>query len=222
MASSVGTTLARHRDREGHSAGACAVTVPVMAVGYAQHEMDEQAAAPFLIDAVQVRPAGGWIGITPCPGTNRFPARVEPWERDLEGDFDAIAAWRAAAVVTLMREREIRSPSIADIRLAAERRGLQWHHLPIDDAGVPDPDFETRWQRSGPVVRAMLRTGRRVLVHCQGGLGRSGMIAARLLVELGEMPAVAIERVRHARPGAIETEAQAAHVVACRELAGDD
>jgi protein tyrosine phosphatase (PTP) superfamily phosphohydrolase (DUF442 family) len=180
--------------------------------------MDDQAAAPFLIEAVEVASSGGWIGITPCPGTHRFPARLEPWERDLEGDFDAIAAWGPVAVVTLMREREIRRPSIDDIRRAAERRGLEWHHLPIVDAGVPDGKFETCWQRSGPGLRAILRAGRRVLVHCQGGLGRSGMIAARLLVELGERPAAAIERVRAARPGAIETEAQAAHVRACRAV----
>jgi len=55
-----------------------------------------------------------------------------------------------------------------------------------------------------------------VLIHCTGGLGRSGMIAARLLVELGEEPRLAMQRVRAARPGAIETAAQEAYVLACR------
>jgi ADP-ribosyl-[dinitrogen reductase] hydrolase len=54
-----------------------------------------------------------------------------------------------------------------------------------------------------------------VLLHCRGGLGRSGTIAARLLVELGENPRVAIDRVRRARHGAIETPAQEAHVLSC-------
>jgi ADP-ribosyl-[dinitrogen reductase] hydrolase len=49
-----------------------------------------------------------------------------------------------------------------------------------------------------------------------GGLGRSGMIAARLLVELGEEPRAAIQRVRAVRRGAIETAAQEAYVLACR------
>ena len=33
-----------------------------------------------------------------------------------------------------------------------------------------------------------LRSGRDVLVHCKGGLGRAGTIAARLMVELGTPP----------------------------------
>ena len=40
-----------------------------------------------------------------------------------------------------------------------------------------------------------------VLVHCRGGLGRAGTIAARLLIELGVEPAKAIEDVRAVRPG---------------------
>lgn len=51
-----------------------------------------------------------------------------------------------------------------------------------------------------------------MLVHCKGGLGRAGMIAARLLVELGMPPDTAIRQVRLARRGAIETPAQLAVV----------
>jgi len=43
-----------------------------------------------------------------------------------------------------------------------------------------------------------------LLVHCRGGLGRAGMIAARLLVELGMKPTKAMAMVRAARPNAIE------------------
>jgi ADP-ribosyl-[dinitrogen reductase] hydrolase len=67
-------------------------------------------------------------------------------------------------------------------------------------------------------LRGKLRQGGRLLLHCAGGLGRSGTIAARLLVELNEAaPEAAILAVRAARPGAIETPAQAAHVRAARQ-----
>ena len=60
-----------------------------------------------------------------------------------------------------------------------------------------------------PEVKKRLDAGENILVHCRGGLGRAGMIAARLLVETGGVePEVAIERVRAVRPGAIETGAQ--------------
>ena len=88
---------------------------------------------------------------------------------------------------------------------AGEMRRL---HLPIADFSVPTETFEQQWQAQGPEIRALLRGGADVLVHCKGGLGRAGMIAARLLVELGMPPDDAIAAVRRARPGAIETPAQ--------------
>jgi protein-tyrosine phosphatase len=57
-------------------------------------------------------------------------------------------------------------------------------------------------------LRSILRNDSDVLVHCRGGLGRAGTIAARLLVELGMDPAKAIENVRAVRAGAIETSDQ--------------
>ena len=62
----------------------------------------------------------------------------------------------------------------------------------------------------------LLRSGRDVLVHCRGGLGRAGTIAARLLIELGMEPATAIRQVRAVRPGAIETLEQEKYVLGIR------
>lgn len=55
-----------------------------------------------------------------------------------------------------------------------------------------------------------------MLVHCRGGLGRAGTIAARLLVELGMQPTEAIAGVRAVRPGAIETSDQEKFVLGIR------
>ena len=68
--------------------------------------------------------------------------------------------------------------------------------------------FEQEWDIAGEELRSILRSGSDVLVHCRGGLGRAGTIAARLLVELGLEPAMAIASVRRVRPGAIETSDQ--------------
>jgi protein-tyrosine phosphatase len=84
--------------------------------------------------------------------------------------------------------------------------------MPIADCSVPTEAFERQWQTQGPEIRALLRGGSDVLVHCNGGLGRAGMMAARLLVEMGVAPDEAIRDVRRARPGAIETPAQLALV----------
>ena len=100
-------------------------------------------------------------------------------------------------------------------------RGIEWHHLPIRDVDVPDCGFEGNWLKSGARLRAILGSGGKVLLHCRGGIGRTGTIAARLLVEFGFKPADAITLVRKVRPGTIETAAQERYVLKLRRWPGN-
>ena len=137
---------------------------------------------PLRIDEVAA-PGGGRIGMTFCPGKRQRGAATGDWERDLAADLARIAEWGAAAVATLMEQHELERYGVAGIGEAVEALGMEWHHLPIPDVGVPDGLFEARWFYAGHRLRAHLLAGRRVLLHCRGGLGRTGMIGARLLVE---------------------------------------
>lgn len=163
---------------------------------------------PLQIAEVRADEAHGRIGITFCPGKHDRAAHTGAWARDLALDLDAIVAWGACMVLTLVEPQELVDLRVPHLGPEVHRRGLAWHHLPIADYSVPDARFEQAWERHGPDIRALLRDGRDVLVHCKGGLGRAGMIAARLLVELGMAPEEAIRSVRAARKGAIETRAQ--------------
>ena len=78
-------------------------------------------------------------------------------------------------------------------------------HPPIPAERTPGPDFEAEWPAASDRLRSRLDAGENILVHCCGGLGRSGMVAARLLAESGVDAEEAIARVRAVRPGAIET-----------------
>ena len=80
--------------------------------------------------------------------------------------------------------------------------------MPIRDVSVPRPEFEAKWPAASKRLRAYLDAGENIVVHCRGGLGRAGMISARLLVETGVDPDVAMARVRAARRGAMETPDQ--------------
>ena len=48
---------------------------------------------------------------------------------------------------------------------------------------------------------------RRILLHCAAGLGRTGTMAAKLLIASGVPAPQALARVRAVRPGAVETAA---------------
>jgi ADP-ribosyl-[dinitrogen reductase] hydrolase len=169
---------------------------------------------PLRIDEVAVSEAGGRIRLTFCPGKCGPSLYDYRWERDLAADLDVIVTWGAKAMVTLIEAHEFDLLGVPDLGAQVRARGIDWHPLPIPDVQPPGERFATGWQRSGPTLRRLLLGGQRVLVHCRGGLGRAGTVAAQLLVELGVPPQEAIRRVRTARPRAIETMDQERYVLA--------
>ncbi len=175
---------------------------------------------PLRIDAVETRPSGGKIGITFAPGKKDGAAFNGPWARDLDTDLDAIAKWGAKALVTLIESDEMNLLGIRSLGEKAQQRGIEWLHHPIRDVSVPDGAFEAEWPDLARRLLALLDAGCNIVIHCRGGLGRAGMISARLLVEAGERADTAIAQVRAARPGAIETKAQEAWVASGPKLLG--
>jgi ADP-ribosyl-[dinitrogen reductase] hydrolase len=168
---------------------------------------------PLQIATVLIPGKGSAIGLTLCPGKRDADALTGPWNRDLGIDVQAIRSWGANAVVCLMEDVELKLLGVEDLPSTIEAAGIRWLHLPIRDVGVPSMAFEMEWTTSGAELKGILLRGGRVLIHCRGGLGRSGMIAARLLFDLGMRPASAIGVVRKQRPGAIETAAQETYVM---------
>lgn len=164
------------------------------------------------IDNVRA-PGGGRIGLTACPG---IAAAVAGGSRGsaLDVDLAAIVGWRARALVTLVEPFELTLLGVTDMGERAAAQGLAWWHLPVIDGTAPGTAFESRWTEAGPALHRQLDADERIVVHCQAGMGRSGAVAARLLVERGMPPEQAIMAVRRARPGAIENDEQVRWVLA--------
>lgn len=147
---------------------------------------------PLRINSLAIADMPGKIRMTFCPGKKGDAIYGGAWDRSLDLDLAVINDWGAAAVVTVMEDHEF--------------------HLLIRDSDVPDQRFEAAWPSVQRVLIETLREGRGIVVHCRGGLGRTGVVVARLLVETGLSPDQAILMVRSARPGAIETWAQEQYV----------
>lgn len=171
---------------------------------------------PLRVDLLPVPGATGLIGMTICPGKKGESLYGRPWDRDLDLDLEAVRAWRPDVVITLTEKWEFEHLGVPGLGSAIVAAGLRWLHLPIPDTKAPDDRFQALWQEHGREVRRILREGGRVLLHCRGGLGRTGTLAAQLLVEFGEQPEAAIRAVRRARMGAIETPAQEEYVLGLR------
>lgn len=167
---------------------------------------------PLRIDSVKVPHASGLVGMTFCPGKKGEGLYAGTWNRDLDKDLSVISNWGTDALVTLVEDHELELLGVSDFRAKIETLDLKWLHLPIVDVSIPDERFENSWQSAGHEIRGILARGGKVVLHCRGGLGRTGLLAARLLVEFGMESALAVEQVRAARPGAIETKEQERHI----------
>jgi ADP-ribosyl-[dinitrogen reductase] hydrolase len=211
----------RRRHRLGHAGTAARGRSGGIKPGRTMSAPKTSLSDPLIVNRVRVR-EGGDIGLTFCPGKRYHGYYSGAWERDLAADLGAIHAFGGKALVTLMEDRELKAVQVPPDVLAGEakRLGIEWHHLPVADVDVPNERFEDQWTYSGVRLRGILAAGGNVVIHCLGGLGRTGTIAARLLVEFGASPESAIRQVREARPGSIETPRQEEYVERCRPVAG--
>ncbi|HWR10770.1 MAG TPA: hypothetical protein VN445_03010 [Rectinemataceae bacterium] len=176
-------------------------------------------AEPLHIDEVGIPHGSGIVGMTSCPGKKHRSTARGTWDGDLASDLATIRAWGAEILVSLIEPRECEARDIEGARASMPGAFLRLQ-LPIPDGSTPDAAWESSWEREAPAIRSVLRRGGRVCVHCMGGLGRTGLVAARLLVEFGMRPEEAILAVRGARPGSIETAAQEEYVRALLPIRG--
>ncbi|GAA0224850.1 hypothetical protein GCM10010492_23760 [Saccharothrix mutabilis subsp. mutabilis] len=121
---------------------------------------------------------------------------IRPGRLSTSGHPEGVAEverWTAAGVdivVCALTDREIAELDLADAPDAARDH----RHLPIPDFGVPT-DLDHQLHR----LAEDIREGRHVLVHCWGGIGRSSLLAAALLVLDGASPAAAWQAIAEAR-----------------------
>jgi len=148
----------------------------------------------------ELKLGGGTLALSPVPGRTRHYAT----------DRERLLAWRPALVVTMTELAELARKGAGGLPDDLAAAGIVWRHLPVRDFGTPDPATNAAWPAIAAEVMAMLAGGGRVLIHCYGGCGRSGMAVLRLMIGAGEGPDTALERLRAVRPCAVETPEQLA------------
>lgn len=150
----------------------------------------------------------GKIGMTSLPGggRNTFP------RLNLDQHLHALKRWGTQILVSLNESWEY--GFYGDDRLPRRiPSGIRHIEMPIPNGGVPDAAWEARWQHVGKDIRGILKDGGKVALHCIAGHGRTGTIAAKLLVEFGVAPAKAMELVRSVRPSCIENMQQESYIL---------
>lgn len=144
--------------------------------------------------------SGSKLGITILPGRRDR-------DRNIAEDIQAIKGEGITAVMCLITPDEFQNYGVPDLMNAYASAGFKTYSFPIRDQGAP---ARAGMKEAAAWLDALLEKGECVLVHCVGGLGRSGTVAACYLVEYCRAsPDDAVDIVRKSRSErAIESREQ--------------
>ena len=141
----------------------------------------------------------GRLGLTIMPGRRDYG-------RSLDEDLRVLMNEHIDRVICLLTDDEFHRYGVNDLLSRYSALGIEVEHLPAVDGRVPG---RTELLDAVSRLSKQLKDGENVLVHCVGGLGRAGTVAACFLRSRGFEAPAAIDLVRKIRsPRAIETELQ--------------
>jgi protein-tyrosine phosphatase len=130
-----------------------------------------------------------WVN-GPWPGRLALSARPRGGDW-LEGEM---ARWRQAGVDTvlsLLTSEEEDDLDLAKEGREAEAQGMAFVSFPIADYQVPSSEVELA--KVLERLDADLSSGKNAVVHCRQGIGRTGLVAACLLLMRGWEPETAVK-----------------------------
>lgn len=143
--------------------------------------------------ALRTSVAPGTLLLTPCPGIKGTSIREA---------VEALKGAGASAVLTLMTDEEMTENNAESLPLECARQGIHWYHLPIVDGQAPEKSALVKSQPSLDKILGLIQNGSSVAIHCRGGSGRTGLIAAQILIIAGLPTEDAIRLVKDVKPNA--------------------
>ena len=156
-------------------------------------------------------PQGGTIVTMGFPGLAFRPdgeVYIDPARMRATLSHKALA--KCTVLIVLVELSELPEGAFEMLAETCAEFGIVPHSFPIRDYQVPDAAFEAEWIKVAPSIDKLLQDGGTLGLSCHYGAGRSGMMAAGLLIERGASLGEAILTVREQFPDSIESEAQLA------------
>ena len=155
----------------------------------------------------------GVVLLASCPGLRadgkkdgRSDGRAR--DADIKHDIEQLAAAGAGLVLTLLEADDRVRLGVSALDRIISDAGLAHASFPIRDHGIPHEAQSATLGQLLDDLATRIRNGQSIAIHCQAGLGRTGMMAGLLLGRFGIEATAAITAIRQTRPGSIETQAQ--------------
>ncbi len=115
----------------------------------------------------------------------------------IEDEFAGIAAARIKQIVSLLESWEAYEVGLSDEKTLCERNGMGFISYPIPDRGLP-PSV-SNFARITRKLYHEIAGGMNTVVHCRAGIGRTGVVAAGILLHAAFEPEQAFARVSDVR-----------------------
>ena len=135
-----------------------------------------------------------------------WPGKLALAARPRGGDWleDEAAGWRSTGidtVLSLLTPEEEQDLDLKNEAREMKKAGMKFLSFPIPDRRVPRSESEV----AGTLEKldADLSAGKNVAIHCRQGVGRTGLVAACLLIKKGLSAGAAVDNVSAAREVAI-------------------
>jgi protein-tyrosine phosphatase len=144
------------------------------------------------------------FGVSNCPGKHQNSLLKK---LSLKNDLNSIWDQEINYIVSLITKDELKKLDINDFDKTITEYGFEHYSVEIQDLGIPSTNQLDTFKILTKNIIVAIKTEKKVLIHCNAGLGRSGLFAGILVKEMTDINHP-IDYIRKFRKGAIETKEQ--------------
>lgn len=146
---------------------------------------------------------GTTLVFTPCPGTKGTT---------IDEALDALQSAGVTAVVTMNADTELAAIGVSELGGRIQSRGLTWFQFPVADDAEPEAEFFDAWAEKKDQLLELFNSEATIAIHCRGGTGRTGLMAATLMLESGWDWDYVKEQIQCVRPRALTLAPHLTHL----------
>jgi len=114
----------------------------------------------------------------------------------MEDEFSGLRTFGVNHVVSLLESAEQSEVGLTDEEAFCLKNEMRYSSFPIPDRGLPNTIQAIKFAAQ---LCDRIRTGEHIVIHCRAGIGRTGIIAAAVLIQADYQPNSALQLISDAR-----------------------